>query len=190
MTTSYFEKDLADLDRSVRNGIRIALGVSGLVSLVVGVLILAWPAKTAMVVAGIIAVYAAIAGLVNIAIGIFSRQLGRWPRFGYLLLGLAFLIAAVLTFANLGAAAAGLARLLGIIVGIVWIIEGIVGLTMVGESNSKTWTIVYAIVSVVAGVAVLTSPLWGATVLWMLLGLSLAVLGVIQLLRAFRFGRR
>lgn len=190
MPTSYFEYELTDLEKSVTNGIRTALGIGGLVSLVVGILILAWPSKTAMVVAGIIAVYAAIAGVVNLAIGIFSRRLGRWPRVGYSLLGLAFLIAAALAFANLGATAAGLAILLGILVGIVWIIEGIVGLTMVGDAPSKMWTILYAIVSIVAGIAVLSWPLWGAAVLWLLLGLSLAILGVVQLVRAFRFGRR
>ena len=57
MPTTYFEHDIADVDRSVTNGIRAALGVSGLLSLVIGVLIMAWPAKTAMVVAGIIAAH-------------------------------------------------------------------------------------------------------------------------------------
>ena len=74
MPITYFETDLEELDKSVTNGIRMALGLSGFVAALVGVLILAWPAKTAAVVAAIIAIYAAVAGLVNLAIGVFSRR--------------------------------------------------------------------------------------------------------------------
>ncbi|MBK8445458.1 MAG: DUF308 domain-containing protein [Micropruina sp.] len=143
-----------------------------------------------MVVAGIIAVWALIAGLVNIAIGIFSRKLGTWPRIGYLVLGVAFLIAAAITFGNLGAAAASLGILLGIIVGISWIIEGVVALTLLGDATSKIWTILYAVLSIIAGIIVLFSPLWGAALLWLLLGVSMVILGVVQLVRAFRFGTK
>ena len=190
MPITYFETDLEELDKSVTSGIRTALGLSGLVAALVGVLILAWPAKTAAVVAAIIAIYAAVAGLVNLAIGVFSRRLGTWPRIGYLLLGLVFLVFSGVAFGSLKATAATLGVLLAILVGIAWIMEGVVGLTMIGDARSKIWTIVYALVSVVAGIVMLTSPLWGATVLWMLMGLSLLVLGLIQAVRALRFGSK
>lgn len=182
--------DVAKVERSVVNLVRAAIGVSGAVSLIVGLLILVWPVKTAVVVAGIIAVYALIAGVVNLAIGIFSRKLGGWARVGYLVLGAVFLIAAVVSFANLGSAAAALAFLVGILVGVSWITEGVVGLTMMGDSASKVWTIIYAIVGIVAGFVLLTSPVWGAALLWLWLGISLLVLGVVQIVRAFRFGSK
>ncbi|HEY3340215.1 MAG TPA: DUF308 domain-containing protein [Propionicimonas sp.] len=188
MSANAFELDLTNVEKSVINAVRAAIGVSGAVSVIVGLLILIWPVKTAVVVAGIIAVYAVIAGVVNLAIGIFSRRLGGWARVGYLALGAVFLIAAIVAFANLGAAAAGLAVLVGVLFGISWIIEGVVGLTMVGDSASKVWTIVYALIGVVAGIMLLTSPLWGAAVLWLLLGVTLLALGVVQIIRAFRFG--
>jgi uncharacterized membrane protein HdeD (DUF308 family) len=188
MSANAFELDLSNVEKSVINTVRAAIGVSGAVSLVVGLLILVWPVKTAVVVAGIIAVYAVIAGVVNLAIGVFSRRLGGWARVGYLVLGAVFLIAAVVSFSNLGAAAAGLAVLVGVLFGISWIIEGVVGLTMVGDSASKVWTIVYALIGVVAGILLLMSPLWGAALLWLWLGVSLLVLGIVQIVRAFRFG--
>ena len=190
MSTNAYELDLANVEKSVINTVRAAIGASGVVSLLVGLLILVWPVKTAVVVAGIIAVYAVIAGLVNLAIGIFSRTLGGWARVGYLVLGAVVLIAAVVSFANLGAAAAGLAVLVGVLVGISWIIEGVVGLAMVGDSASKVWTIIYALVSIVGGIVLLTSPLWGAAVLWVLLGVTLLALGIVQIIRAFRFGSK
>ncbi len=188
MSANAFELDLSNVEKSVINTVRAAIGVSGAVSLVVGLLILVWPVKTAVVVAGIIAVYAVIAGVVNLAIGVFSSRLGGWARVGYLVLGAVFLIAAVVSLSNLGAAAAGLAVLVGVLFGISWIIEGVVGLTMVGDSASKVWTIVYALIGVVAGILLLMSPLWGAALLWLWLGVSLLVLGIVQIVRAFRFG--
>ncbi len=190
MSTNAYELDLANVEKAVINTVRAAIGASGVVSLLVGLLILVWPVKTAVVVAGIIAVYALIAGLVNLAIGIFSRSLGGWARVGYLVLGAVFLVAAVVSFANLGAAAAGLAVLIGVLVGISWIIEGVVGLAMLGDSASKVWTIIYALVSVVGGIVLLTSPLWGAALLWVLMGVTLLALGVVQIIRAFRFGSK
>ncbi len=188
MSASAFELDLKNVEKSVINTVRAAIGVSGAVSLIIGLLILVWPVKTAVVVAGIIAVYAVIAGVVNLSIGIFSRRLGGWVRVGYLVLGAVFLVAAIVSFSNLGAAAAGLAVLVGVLFGISWIIEGVVGLTMVGDSASKVWTIVYALIGVVAGILLLTSPLWGAALLWLWLGASLLVMGIVQIVRALSFG--
>lgn len=190
MSTSFLDSRFGDVEQSIINKIRVSLGVSGLLALVVGIVILVWPVKTAMVVAGIIAVYAAIAGLINLSIAIFARNAGAWPREGYGALGAAFLVAAVIAFSNLEGAASMLAILIGILVGAVWIIEGVVGLTMISNAPSKVWAIVYAIISVIAGIVVITSPIWGATLLWLFLGVSLVVLGVIQLIRAFRFGPR
>ena len=78
MSANAYELDLKNVEKSVINTVRGAIGVSGAVSLIIGVLILVWPVKTAVVVAGIIAVYAVIAGVVNLAIGIFSRRIGGW----------------------------------------------------------------------------------------------------------------
>ena len=189
-SASSFEEDLRTLDKKVVNTIRGALGVSGLISLIIGVVILAWPVKTATVVAGFVAVYALIAGVANIALGIFSRKLGGWARVGYLVLGVVFLITGVLAFANLQTAAGALAVLVGLVVGFTWIIEGVVALALIGDSPSKLWTVVYAIITVVAGAVLMTSPLWGAAILWLLLGISLVVFGVVQVIRAFRFGAK
>ncbi len=188
MSTSSYDQDLAQAEKLVTNGIRSMLGISGLLALVVGILMLVWPAKSAIVVAAIIAIYAVIAGLVNLGIGIFSRKIAGWSRFGYLLLGVVFLVTAGIAFANLKATMIALAALLGIIIGVMWIIEGIVSLSTIGNASSKAWTAVFAILSIIAGVLVIMSPIWGAAIVWLLIGISLVILGITQLIRAFRFG--
>lgn len=171
------------------NAIRMALGAAGLTALIAGLMIIAAPTRTAQVVAAIIAVYALIAGLANIVVSIFSRGAGTWSRVGYGLLGLLFVVAGVVALQNLQIMALGLAVTLSILVGVLWIIEGVVSLTQLSDSGSKIWTIIFAVLSIAAGIILLVSPIWGAVVLWWLIGISLVVLGITQIVRAFRFGR-
>lgn len=178
------------VEKSAVNGIRTALGIGGVLAVIVGILILVWPGKTAMVVTAIIAIYAIAAGLVYAGLGIFSKNKGGWARLGHIALGILFIIAGVVALFNLGQTTAWLAVFLGILVGIMWIVEGVVSLSTLGDAGSKAWTIFFAILSIIAGIVLLFSPLWGAVVLWWLLGISLIVLGIINVVRAFTFGRR
>jgi uncharacterized membrane protein HdeD (DUF308 family) len=179
--------EAAPAGKAAVNGIRTAFGVGGVIALIVGILILVWPAKTAAVVTAIIAIYAIAGGLVYAGLGIFSKSMGGWSRVGHIVLGILFIIAGVIAFLNLGATTVWLAVFLGILVGIMWIVEGIVALTALGGSRSKGWSIFFAIISIIAGIVLLFSPFWGAAVLWWLLGISLVVLGIIQIVRAFTF---
>ncbi len=95
----------------------------------------------------------------------------------------------MLAFANLSSTATFLAVFLGVLVGIAWIIEGIVSLVQIGDSRSKGWTVFFGLLSIVAGIVLLFSPIWGAVILFLLAGISLIILGIIQIVRAFTFGK-
>ncbi|GAA5197675.1 HdeD family acid-resistance protein [Microbacterium jejuense] len=177
----------SEADKSAVNGIRTALGIGGVLALIVGILILVWPGKTAAVVTAIIAIYAIAAGLVYAGLGIFSKTKGGWARVGHIVLGILFIIAGVVALFNLAASTAWLALFIGILVGIMWIVEGIVALSTLGDASSKGWSIFFAILSIIAGIIVLFSPVWGTIVLWWILGISLIVLGIINIVRAFTF---
>ncbi|MDF2992418.1 MAG: hypothetical protein K0S37_2932 [Microbacterium sp.] len=168
--------------------VRTALGVSGALSLVIGLLVLLWPDRTAQVLVGIVSIYVIIAGLVNIGIGLFWRS--GWTRIGYIVLGVLFIVAGIFSFANLAATTAWFGIFIGTLVGILWIIEGVVSLTTVGHnSKARAWTIFFAIISILAGVVLLFSPLLGAVTLLLLIGISLVILGVFQIVRAIQFGK-
>jgi len=177
----------SEAEKSAVNGIRTALGIGGVLALIVGILILVWPGKTAAVVTAIIAIYAIAAGLVYAGLGIFSKTKGGWARVGHIVLGILFIIAGVVALFNLAASTAWLALFIGILVGIMWIVEGIVALSTLGDAASKGWSIFFAILSIIAGIIVLFSPVWGTIVLWWILGISLIVLGIINVVRAFTF---
>jgi uncharacterized membrane protein HdeD (DUF308 family) len=177
----------SEAEKSAVNGIRTALGVGGVLALIVGILILVWPGKTAAVVTVIIAIYAIAAGLVYAGLGIFSKTKGGWARVGHIALGILFIIAGIVALFNIGQTTAWLALFLGILIGIMWIVEGIVALSTLGDAASKGWSIFFAILSIIAGIIVLFAPVWGVIVLWWILGISLIVLGIINIVRAFTF---
>ncbi|QIM19503.1 hypothetical protein G7066_14645 [Leucobacter coleopterorum] len=171
------------------DGMRIAFGVGGLIAVVLGLLVLFFPVKSGAVVlqivAAIIAAYALVMGVVYIGSAIFSRTLGGWARTGHILLGLLYIVGGVIMMVNLGATAAVLTVFLTVIIGVLWLFEGIMAFTTVSQSNNKVWTVIYGIISVIAGLVLMLSPLMGAITLWILLGISMVVLGVVQVVRAF-----
>lgn len=173
--------------KSSTNGIRIMLGIGGIVALVLGILILVAPLKTASVIAIFIAIYAIIAGLVYLGLGIFSKGLKAWSRVGHIVLGALFIAAGIIAFLDLGNTTLVLAIFVTVFIGVSWLLEGVVALTLLGQVESKGWTIFYAIVSIIAGIFILIAPFWAAALLWLFLGISLIVLGIFQVIRAFTY---
>lgn len=172
------------------DGLRTALGVGGLVAVVLGALILFFPVKSGAVamqiVAAVMAAYALVAGVVYIGSAIFGRSLGGWGRIGHVVLGLLYVAGGIIMMVNLGSTAAILALFLSFTIGFLWLLEGVTALTTLGQSQNKTWTVIYAIISVIAGLTLVLSPLMGVVTLWLLLGISMVVMGLVQVIRAFQ----
>lgn len=175
--------------RELVRSARVTLALAGTVSLIVGIVILVWPGKSALFVTGLIATYLVVVGLVYVGLGIFSREKTGWTRVGHIVLGLLYVVAGIAAFVNLTVAAVTLAIFLAILVGVSWILDGIVSLSFLGDAASKGWTLFYALISIVGGVVVLFSPIYGAVILWWILGITLVVLGVLQIVRAITLGR-
>lgn len=188
MTMSEQETIVLDARKST-DILRVVMGVGGLVALVIGVLILINPVASGAVmmkfVSIVLAIYMVIAGLVFLGSMIFSKAMSGWRRVGNALLGLLYLIAGIIIFANLGTTAAVLTAFLSIFIGVVWIFEGIMSFAAAKESPSKTWSIIYGIISLIAGIVLIVTPLVAAVTLWILVGASMAVMGVVQIVRAF-----
>ncbi|QGH69995.1 HdeD family acid-resistance protein [Pseudactinotalea sp. HY158] len=170
-------------------GARLALSLGGLAAVGFGIAVLVWPTKAAVALAGVIAAYAIVAGIVYAAIGLLSKGLGVGGRIAHVLLGLLYIAAGAFAFGSLGRSAAFLAVFLTVMVGVMWIVEGFAALFTLGRSDSKVLAIVFALASVIAGFTLLSSPLWGAVFLWWFLGISLVVLGGLNVIRGVA-GRR
>jgi len=184
-----FSLNSENLSKSAINTVRTTLGVSGVVALIIGIFITFWPKDAAGVLTVLLAIYFLIAGLAYVGLGIFSKGISGGARALDIILGIVFVIAAIIAFANIAATASVLAVLLGVVVGVVWIIEGIVALVQSGDAPSRGWAIFFGILSLVAGIVLLFSPIWGAVVLFVITGISLIILGIVQIVRAFTFGK-
>ena len=184
------EKDpLATAERQAVDGVRVMFGVGGLIAIIIGILVMVNPLQSAQffasVLAVILAVYMVVMGVVYLGTAVFSKSLGGWARTGNILLGLLYIIAAIILFANLGVASAVLLVFIAIIIGIMWIIEGIMSFTTVKSSGHPVLSIVYGIISIIAGGVLIFSFALGVAVLVWMIGISLVVLGLLQVIRAF-----
>ncbi|MGO1769129.1 MAG: HdeD family acid-resistance protein [Microbacterium sp.] len=176
----------------IARSLRTIAIVAGIVSLIAGVVILIWPVKSAAAITVLVAVYMLVAGLANIVMAARSNGLGGWLRVGLSLLGVLFIVSSVIAFANLASTTAVLAVIVAIMLGVSWIVDGIVALLSLGGQQdafslvprTRGWTIAFAIISIVAGAVVVISPLMSALWLWLLIGVALVVFGITQIIRA------
>ena len=175
--------------RKATDLVRTIMGIGGLVALVIGVLILINPVQSGAVMMKVIAVilgiYLVIAGLVFLGSMVFSKTMSGRRRVGNAVLGLLYLIAGIIVFGNVENTAVVLAAFLSIFIGVMWIFEGVMAFASAKSSPSKVWSIIYGIISIIAGLVLIFSPILGAVTLWIILGASMAVMGLIQIIRAF-----
>ncbi|HMT49649.1 MAG TPA: DUF308 domain-containing protein [Dietzia sp.] len=177
MTTSTFTP--------VARGVRFALLAGGLIAIAFGIAVLFWPGKTAVAVTGVIAVYAIVAGIVYITMSFVAKSQSAGSRVGHGLLGLLYIVAGLYAFPSLQQSAAFLGIFITVLIGVMWIFEGFTALFTLSEASSKGVTIFFAIISVLAGISLVSTPLWGAGFLWWLAGISLIVLGALNVVRGF-----
>lgn len=184
-----FVLDGRQLTKSAVTAIRVAFGVGGLATLVIGLLMAFSPSRTASAMAWLLGVYWIIAGIVYVAIAIFAKGTRTGARVLDAILGVLMVVAGFIVTANPSDSAMVLGIFLGIYIGILWVIEGVVTLVQSGDAPSRAWAIFFGALSIVAGIALFTSPLWGIQLLFLLTAIALIALGIVQLIRAFTFGR-
>ncbi|GAA4482053.1 HdeD family acid-resistance protein [Microbacterium panaciterrae] len=175
--------------KSLVKSLRLFLAISGVIALIAGLVMLIWPVKTAFVLTGIVAAYLIVAGVVYVGLGIFGAGKSGWARLGHIVLGVLYIVAGVIAFANIQAAAVAFALVTVIFIGVSWLLDGVVSLTLMGQDGSRTWTLLYALLSIVAGIAVISLGLAAVPFFWLFLAISLVVLGIAQILRAITIGK-
>ncbi len=78
--------------------------------------------------------------------------------------------------------------IVGLIIGITWIVQGLVlliGGLSGGSREGRGWWIFFGIVSLIAGIVVASAPVSSVTVLAVLIGIWFAVMGVFEIIGAF-----
>lgn len=166
-------------------GIRVALVVTALAAIGLGAVLLVWTEATLTVIAVLFGLYFLISGVLRIVRGAASTGAGTGGRVLNIVLGLILLVVGIIAMRN----PEGSLAVLGLVVGVAWIVEGIAALVEYTVDASRWFGILFGVISVVAGVIVLFAPVATIGVLVTIGGIMLIFSGLVQLVRAFTFGR-
>lgn len=172
-----------------RTGIRIWLGVFGVLSVIAGIIIVAHPEASgraaAIFLTLFVGIYTIIAGFTYLFSGIFSKGVSGWSRVLRIVLGILAVVAGFIVTFTPVASAPWLIYFFVIMIGVTWITEGFLTFANLGQVASKGWSVFFAIISIIAGLVLIFTPLMGALVMWWVIGISLIVWGVVEVVSAF-----
>lgn len=157
--------------------------LTGILSLVLSALVLAWPGASILVAAVFFGAYLLIAGISQV-FHAFTMHAAAGGRVLLFISGAAALILAVLCFRSIEDSI----LLLAIWVGIGFIFRGVstaASAVSDPEMPGRAWEIAIGLISLVAGIVVLASPFPSLTTLTIVVGIWLAVIGAIEVASAF-----
>lgn len=162
--------------------------LSGILTLALGVVVLAWPGKSILVAAVAFGVYLLITGIAQVAFA-FSLHVSAGGRVLLFISGAAALVLAFLAFRHFGKGDEATAvYLLAIWIGIGFIFRGVA--TTVSAISDPTlpgrgWEIFLGVMSLLAGMIMLGSPFSTIVILFWVVGVWLVVIGVFEIVSAF-----
>ena len=164
---------------------RWGFGIAGLVAIAMGIFVLVWPNEMVKIAALLVGIYAVLSGLIYIFTAIRAKEIKSLARITRVVAGIAFITAGIVMLSFLSASAVVLANVLGVILGILWMVEGVSALMLLrGRVEQNALATAYAIVALVIGVLLLLTPVWGTAFLRWMIGFGLVLLGIAQVYRA------
>jgi uncharacterized membrane protein HdeD (DUF308 family) len=160
--------------------------VAGVLAIVLGVLVLAWPRPSILVASTLFGVYLVLSGLVELVLA-FTLSRSAATRVVLFISGALSLVLAILSFRHFGDGYAVL--LLSLWIGIGFTFQGVTGMAVgFGDSElpGRGWYIVAGVISVIAGLVVLVWPFESIAVLTLATGIWLVIIGITQIVQAFQ----
>ncbi len=165
--------------------------VSGILALALGVFILVLPVPTILIAAITFGLYLLITGITQVFFA-FSLNVSAGGRVLLFISGAASLVLAVLAFRHFGKDLSTAILLLAIWIGVGFIFRG-VATTVSALSDpdlpGRGWQIFVGLISLLAGIVMIGSPFSSITLLTLIVGSWLAVVGVFEIVSAFGIRR-
>jgi uncharacterized membrane protein HdeD (DUF308 family) len=157
----------------------------GLLTLIAGIAVLAWPSETLLVLAVLFGIQLIISGIFRFVGALATDDLTGGTRVLLALLGVLSIIVGLWAVRHV------LLTLLALIVflGIFWIVNGAIEIFTAlahREMPQRGWTVVMGVLSVLAGIIVLAYPGLSLYGLAIILGIWLLIFGVMEMAAAFR----
>jgi uncharacterized membrane protein HdeD (DUF308 family) len=150
---------------------------AGALSVLIGLLVLAWPGATIRIIAWLFAIQLLIAGVLQL-VSAFSAERGPGGRVLFALLGALSILVGLLCLRE----PLQTALVLGLLIGAMWVVQGVAGMVhaIANESGAaRGWAITSGVLSVLGGAVVLVYPGTSLVVLTWLFGIVLVAVGVV-----------
>jgi len=170
---------------SVFKQTRVVWAIRAVVAIVIGILVLVWPAASVSILAVLLGIYFVILGIVRVVQGFVSKDLTGGGKVANIIIGAIILAAGVIVVRNPFETAVFIVLLIGIS----WIFERVATIVDTARGNGSGISVVIGILIALAGVLVILFA-DGATLAWgIFVGISLLVVGVLDLVLLFTVGR-
>ncbi|XLE02471.1 HdeD family acid-resistance protein [Streptomyces sp. 184] len=162
--------------------------LAGVAALVLGVLALAWPGETLRVVGILFGVYLVVSGVMQL-VAAFGTHASTALRVMAFISGALCILLGLLCFRS----ALQSILLLALWIGIGWLFRGITQAVAAGSDEAmpaRGWQIGLGVISALAGIVLIVSPLTSIALLTYLAGAWLLAVGVIEIVTAMRIRHR
>lgn len=157
----------------------------GLLTVILGVAVLAWPGPSILVAAALFGVYLVVSGIAMVVLA-FSLPVSVGSRFLNFISGVLSVILGILAFRHFGQGYAVL--LLAIWIGVGFIFRGVTAVaSQFGDQGlpGRGWVIFFGVISIIAGIVVLAYPFDSIVTLALVVGTWLIILGVAEVISGF-----
>ncbi|MCP2278014.1 HdeD family acid-resistance protein [Nocardia amikacinitolerans] len=160
-----------------------AVLVTGVLTVIIGVLILVWPDKTLLVAGILFGIYLVISGVLQL-VAAFGATKSAGMRVLYFLSGVLSIIIGVFCFRDELASI----LLLGLWIGIGWLFRGVAMLVAAASDPGmpgRGWQGFFGVITAIAGVVLIIWPVSSVATLTLVAGIWLIVLGIMEIVTAF-----
>ena len=182
---SSVDYDVQSAPSSVLAASWLATLVLGVLTLILGIIVSFHPSGSLNVIAVLIGILMILSGIFHL-IRVFDRD--ERHRIWAGLAGLLSIVIGVILIRHLHLTVA----LIGLIIGITWIVQGLtalIGGLAGGVQEGRAWWIAFGVISVIAGIVVVSAPVTSVNALAVLLGIWFIIMGIFEIVAGFLLRR-
>ena len=159
--------------------------VLGVLTLILGIIVSFHPSGSLNVVAVLLGILMILSGIFHL-VRVFDHD--EQHRIWVGIAGLLFIVIGVVLIRHLHLTVA----LIGLVIGITWVVQGLtalIGGLAGGAREGRAWWIAFGVISVIAGIVVVSAPVTSVNVLAVLLGIWFIVMGIFEIIAGFMLRR-
>jgi uncharacterized membrane protein HdeD (DUF308 family) len=153
----------------------------GVVTLILGLIVTFHPTTSLNVLAVLLGILMILSGLFHL-IRVFDPRERHRVWLG--IAGLLFIVIGVILIRHLHLTRS----IIGLVIGITWIVQGLtalIGGISGGVREGRAWWIIFGVVSLIAGIVVVSAPASSLDVLATLLGIWFVIMGIFEIIGGF-----